>query len=79
MGMIPELPVAMLACARLGAPHTVVFGGFCAESLAGRLNDMGCEVLITQDDGWRKGGEVPLKTNADEALATPPGVKKASS
>ena len=55
MGMVPELPVAMLACARLGAPHTVVFGGFSAESLSGRLNDMGCELLITQDEAWRQG------------------------
>src|SRR4051812_26166564 len=74
MGMVPELPVAMLACARLGAPHTVVFGGFSADSLAGRLNDMGCEVLVTQDEGWRRGARVPLKRNADEALATSPGV-----
>jgi acetyl-CoA synthetase len=77
MGMIPELPVAMLACARLGAPHTVVFGGFSADALAGRLNDMGCEVLITQDEGWRKGAKVPLKKNADEALAAAPGVRHA--
>jgi acetyl-CoA synthetase len=76
MGMVPELPVAMLACARLGAPHTVVFGGFSAESLAGRLTDMECEVLITQDEGWRKGAAVPLKRNADEALASCPGVRK---
>ena len=75
MGMIPELPVSMLACARLGAPHTVVFGGFSADSLSDRLNDMECEVLITQDAGWRKGGEVPLKRNADEALERSPGVK----
>src|ERR671919_574910 len=75
MGMVPELPVAMLACARLGAPHTVVFGGFSADALADRLNDMECEVLITQDAGWRKGAEVPLKRNADEALARSPGVK----
>jgi acetyl-CoA synthetase len=75
MGMIPELPISMLACARLGAPHTVVFGGFSADSLSDRLNDMECEVLITQDAGWRKGGEVPLKRNADEALARSPGVK----
>ena len=75
MGMIPELPVAMLACARLGAPHTVVFGGFSADALSDRLNDMECEVLITQDAGWRKGAEVPLKRNADEALARSPGVK----
>ena len=51
MGMVPELPIAMLACARLGAPHTVVFGGFSADSLSGRLNDMECELLITQDEG----------------------------
>jgi len=75
MGMIPELPVAMLACARLGAPHTVVFGGFSADSLAGRLNDMGCEVLVTQDEGWRRGQPVPLKRNADEALETSPSVR----
>jgi acetyl-CoA synthetase len=75
MGMVPELPIAMLACTRLGAPHTVVFGGFSAESLADRLNDMECEVLITQDAGWRKGGEVPLKGNADEALEASPGVE----
>jgi acetyl-CoA synthetase len=76
MGMVPELPVAMLACARLGAPHTVVFGGFSAESLAGRMNDMECELLITQDEGWRNGARVPLKRNADEALATSPTVKQ---
>src|SRR5690348_16194889 len=52
MGMIPELPVAMLACTRLGAPHTVEFGGFSADSLSSRMNDMGCEVLITQDEAW---------------------------
>jgi acetyl-CoA synthetase len=77
MGMVPELPVAMLACARLGAPHTVVFGGFSADALAGRMNDMGCEVLVTQDEGWRKGNRVPLKRNADEAVASSPGVKHA--
>jgi acetyl-CoA synthetase len=75
MGMVPEAAVAMLACARLGAPHTVVFGGFSADSLAGRLNDMGCELLITQDEGWRNGNRVPLKANADEALAESPGVR----
>jgi acetyl-CoA synthetase len=76
MGMVPELPIAMLACARLGAPHTVVFGGFSAESLAGRLNDMECELLITQDEAWRKGSPVPLKRNADDALAEAPTVKR---
>src|SRR3989440_5036665 len=75
MGMVPELPVAMLACARLGAPHTVVFGGFSADALAGRLNDMECELLITQNEGLRKGNAVPLKTVADEAMAAAPGVK----
>src|ERR671939_390920 len=68
MGMVPELPIAMLACTRLGAPHTVVFGGFSAESLLGRLDDMECQVVITQDEGWRKGNTVPLKANTDEAL-----------
>jgi acetyl-CoA synthetase len=77
MGMVPELPIAMLACARIGAPHTVVFGGFSADSLSGRLNDMECEVLITQDQGLRNGAPVPLKQNADAALADSPTVKQA--
>jgi acetyl-CoA synthetase len=76
MGMVPELPIAMLACTRLGAPHTVVFGGFSAESLSGRLNDMECEVLVTQDGGWRRGSVVPLKANSDDALKQSPSVKK---
>jgi len=75
MGMTPELPVAMLACTRLGAPHTVVFGGFSSDSLSSRMNDMGCEVLITQDEGWRRGKRVPLKRISDEALAAAPGVR----
>jgi len=77
MGMVPEAPIAMLACARLGAPHTVVFGGFSAESLGGRLQDMECEVLITQDEAWRRGTRVPLKGVADEAMAASPTVKHA--
>src|SRR2546423_2471136 len=77
MGMVPELPIAMLACARLGAPHTVVFGGFSADSLSGRLEDMECEVLVTQDEGWRNGGRVPLKRNADAALDDSPTVTTA--
>ena len=77
MGMIPELPVAMLACTRLGAPHTVVFGGFSADSLSDRANDMGCEVLITQDEAWRRGTTVPLKRTADDAMADAPGIRKA--
>src|SRR3954453_15151772 len=75
MGMIPELPIAMLACTRLGAPHTVVFGGFSADALSGRMNDMGCEVLITQDEGWRNSAKVPLKQNADEAAEQAPSIK----
>src|SRR3982075_3260016 len=77
MGMVPELPVAMLACTRLGAPHTVVFGGFSADALAGRLNDMECEFLITQNEGLRKGNPVPLKKNADAALEMASKVKNA--
>jgi acetyl-CoA synthetase len=77
MGMVPELPVAMLACTRLGAPHTVVFGGFSADSLSGRMNDMKCEVLITQDEAWRRGSKVPLKVTADEAMGDAPSVKQA--
>ncbi len=76
MGMVPELPVAMLACTRLGAPFTVVFGGFSAESVSGRLGDMECELLITQDEGWRRGARVPLKVNADAALDLAPTVKR---
>src|SRR5579862_6230729 len=69
MRMVPELPIAMLACTRLGAPHTVVFGGFSADSLSGRMNDMGCEVLITQDEAWRRGTTVALKKTADQAMS----------
>jgi acetyl-CoA synthetase len=76
LGMVPELPAAMLACTRIGAPHTVVFGGFSADSLSDRMNDMGCEVLVTQDEAWRRGARVPLKRTADEALAAAPGVKR---
>src|SRR5262245_49570270 len=75
LGMVPELPIAMLACTRLGAPHTVVFGGFSADSLSDRANDMGCEVLITQDEAWRRGTTVPLKRTADDAMAAAPGIR----
>ncbi|MFZ0216896.1 MAG: acetate--CoA ligase [Candidatus Dormiibacterota bacterium] len=74
MGMIPELPVAMLACTRLGAPHTVVFGGFSADALSDRINNMGCEVVLTQDEGLRRGRPVALKRTVDEALQRTPGV-----
>jgi acetyl-CoA synthetase len=69
MPMIPELPAAMLACARIGAPFTVVFGGFSAEALGGRIRDSEAKVLITADGGYRKGSVVQLKRNADDAVA----------
>jgi acetyl-CoA synthetase len=75
MPMIPELPIAMLACARIGAPHTVVFGGFSAEALAGRINDAQARVLITADGGWRRGKPVDLKTAADAALEETPTIE----
>ena len=75
MPMIPELPIAMLACARLGAPHTVVFGGFSAEALSGRINDCGAKVLITADGGWRRGKKVGLKHHADEAVVSTPTIE----
>jgi acetyl-CoA synthetase len=77
LGMIPELPVAMLACARIGAVHSVVFGGFAADSLRDRINDANAEVLITADGGWRRGGIVPLKEGADSALDGCPTIRKA--
>jgi acetyl-CoA synthetase len=76
MPMTPEVVIAMLACARIGAPHSVVFGGFSAESLADRINDAQAKVLITADGGWRRGAIVPLKRNADEALRHCPSVQK---
>ncbi|MEQ9347099.1 MAG: acetate--CoA ligase [Thalassospira sp.] len=72
--MIPEATVAMLACARIGAIHSIVFGGFSPEALAGRVEDCGAKVVITSDEGLRGGRAVPLKRNADEALSHP-GVK----
>ena len=75
MPMVPELPVAMLACARLGAPHSVVFGGFSSESLRDRINDAEAKVLVTADGGWRRGQVVPLKANADEAVAGTPSIE----
>ena len=76
MPMIPELPTAMLACARIGAPFTVVFGGFSAEALSGRINDSQAKVLITADGGYRKGNIVPLKKNADDAVAQTSTIEK---
>ncbi|MDP9227281.1 MAG: acetate--CoA ligase [Actinomycetota bacterium] len=74
--MIPELPAAMLACARIGAPHSVVFGGFSSESLKDRINDAECKVLITADGGYRRGQLVPLKVNADEAVENCPSIER---
>jgi acetyl-CoA synthetase len=75
MPMVPELPVAMLACARIGAVHSVVFGGFSAESLRDRINDAQAKVLITADGGFRRGQVVPLKQMADEALEGTPSIE----
>jgi acetyl-CoA synthetase len=74
LGMVPELPIAMLACARIGAPHSVVFGGFSADALRDRINDAEAKVLITADGAWRRGQVVPLKANADEALQECPTI-----
>jgi acetyl-CoA synthetase len=75
MPMVPELPVAMLACARLGIAHSVVFGGFSAEALKARILDLDAHLVITADGGFRRGKEVRLKDAADEALADCPNVK----
>ena len=75
MPMILELPIAMLACTRLGCPHTIVFGGFSPESLRDRINDAAATVVITADGGYRRGSILPLKQNVDEALQGCPGVK----
>ncbi|MEZ4226613.1 MAG: acetate--CoA ligase [Polyangiaceae bacterium] len=76
MGMVPEVVVGMLACARVGAPHSVVFGGFAAESLRDRINDCGAKVVLTQDGAWRRGQVVPLKQTVDAAVAEAPSVEK---
>ena len=73
--MVPELPISMLACAKLGAAHTVVFGGFSAEALADRINDAQAKVLVTADGGWRRGRRVGLKHHADEAVASTPSIR----
>jgi acetyl-CoA synthetase len=76
MGMVPELAIAMLACARIGITHNVVFGGFSAEALRDRINDSQSRVLITADGGYRRGSVVPLKKNVDEALTAAPSIEK---
>jgi len=75
MGMVPELPIALLACARIGAPHTVIFGGFSSQALIDRINDCGASAVITQDGGYRRGSEVKLKEAVDQALPQCPTVK----
>ncbi len=75
MPLIPELAIAMLSCARIGAVHSVVFGGFSAESLSDRINDATATVLVTADGGYRRGSIVPLKQVADEALEKTPSIK----
>jgi acetyl-CoA synthetase len=74
--MIPELPIAMLACARIGAVHSVVFGGFSSEALRDRILDAEAKVLVTADGGYRRGAIVPLKTNSDASLAETPSIEK---
>ncbi len=76
MPMIPELAIAMLACARIGAPHSIIFGGFSAEAVAERNNDAQSKVVVTADGGWRRGKEVKLKTAVDESLERSPSVEK---
>src|SRR6185295_18292736 len=75
MPMVPELAIAMLACARLGIVHSVVFGGFSAEAIADRNNDAKAKAIITADGGWRRGKLLPLKETVNEALAKSPTVK----
>jgi acetyl-CoA synthetase len=75
MGMVPETAVAMLACARIGAPHSVVFGGFTAHALRDRINDAQAKVLITADGAWRRGSVVKLKDIADDAVADTPSIE----
>ena len=75
MPLVPELAVAMLACARIGATHTVIFGGFSADAIRDRVNDCGCKMVVTADGGFRRGSEVVLKTAVDKALSECPTVE----
>ena len=75
MGMVPEVAIAMLACARIGAAHSVIFGGFSASAIVDRVNDAGSKVILTCDGSWRRGSVVPLKDNVDEACTKLPGVE----
>jgi acetyl-CoA synthetase len=76
LGMVPELPIAMLACARIGAPHSVVFGGFSSDALRDRINDAEARLVITADGAWRRGQIVPLKESADNAMAETPSIER---
>jgi acetyl-CoA synthetase len=76
MGMCPELAIALLACARIGAVHSVIFGGFAAQAISDRVNDSDCQVVVTQDISYRRGSEVKLKQIVDEAMEKCPGVRK---
>ncbi|MDQ6826434.1 MAG: acetate--CoA ligase, partial [Candidatus Eremiobacteraeota bacterium] len=75
MPMIPEFPVAMLACARIGAVHSVIFGGFSPDSIIDRVNDSECLAIITADQGWRRGNKIALKANCNAAMKQTPSVK----
>jgi len=75
MPMIPELAIGLLACARIGAPHTVIFGGFSAEALRDRINDSHAKLCVTADGGWRRGAVVPLKDTTDAAVAECPSIE----
>jgi acetyl-CoA synthetase len=74
--MVPELPIAMLACARIGAPHTVIFAGFSPDSIRDRVNDCQAKAIITADGGYRRGNVIPLKANIDEAVRETPSVQQ---
>ena len=76
MPMIPELAIAMLACARIGATHSIIFGGFSADAVADRNNDAQAKLVVTADAGWRRGKQVPLKVAVDESLEKSPSVEK---
>ena len=76
MPMVPEAAIAMLACARIGATHSVVFGGFSAQALIDRIHDCQAKMVITADGGYRRGQIIPLKKNVDDALQQCPGVKR---
>src|SRR6476646_5550571 len=75
LGMVPELPMALLACARIGAPHSVVFGGFSSDSLRDRIQDAEAKVVVTADGAWRRGQVVPLKHTTDTAVADCPSIE----